>query len=115
MPTPDPIALPELPSITRYRVDGDIAYPVSEDPDGSMVDYEDHVSAMRAYGQACFAMRAGGGEATWNVAENDVCGACGGGGEITGLIQHPNGDPQDSYWGPLVCPECDGTGDRNNG
>ncbi|MBS0200484.1 MAG: hypothetical protein JSR70_08545 [Proteobacteria bacterium] len=48
MTRPDEV-LPELPFIQRFRVDGDIAYPISEDPEGSVVDYDDHCSAMHNY------------------------------------------------------------------
>lgn len=45
--------LPELPKITRYDVVGDIAYPIHEAEFGSLVDYDDHAAAMRAYGEQC--------------------------------------------------------------
>jgi len=51
------VKLLELPEIARYSVCGDIAYPVSDDPDGGYVDYDDHVAAMHAYARANLAER----------------------------------------------------------
>jgi hypothetical protein len=42
-----------LPWIERYAVVGDIAYPVSSDPDGDYVAHDDHTDAMQAYARAC--------------------------------------------------------------
>ena len=42
-----------LPWIERYAVVGDIAYPVSSDPDGDYVAHDDHAAAMQAYARAC--------------------------------------------------------------
>jgi len=42
-----------MPWIERYAVVGDIAYPVSSDPDGDYVAHDDHAAAMQAYARAC--------------------------------------------------------------
>lgn len=56
--------MPELPSIQRVRVSSG-SYPMVNDPAGDYVDYDDHVAAMRAYGQQCArAASCGGGEPT---------------------------------------------------
>lgn len=44
--------MPELPVIQRVRVSSG-SYPMVNDPAGDYVDYDDHVAAMRAYGQQC--------------------------------------------------------------
>lgn len=49
--TAEPDLLP-LPWIERYAVVGDIAYPVSSDPDGDYVAHDDHTAAMQAYARA---------------------------------------------------------------
>lgn len=46
------VELLPLPWIERYSVVGDIAYPVSSDPDGDYVAHDDHTDAMQAYARA---------------------------------------------------------------